>query len=113
MRWVVGGHAVARQTASASQMRRFETECLATDNKIAALADLSGIWIDRVDDCRSPKTVVLDKDSSVRPTYGDQEGTAYNDHFGCTCYHPLFLFNHMGDLERCTLRPDNVHSADG
>ena len=52
-------------------------------------------------------------DSSVRPTYGDQEGTAYNGHFGCTCYHPLFLFNQFGDLERCRLRPGNVHSADG
>ncbi len=42
----------------------------------------------------------------------DQEGTAYNGHFGCTCYHPLFLFNQFGDLERCSLRPGNVHSAD-
>jgi len=45
--------------------------------------------------------------------HGDQEGTAYNGHFGCSCYHPLFLFNHMGDLERSRLRPGNVHSADG
>ena len=50
-------------------------------------------------------------DSSVSPTYGDQEGTAYNGHFGCTCYHPLFVFNQFGDLERCALRPGNVHSA--
>jgi hypothetical protein len=25
----------------------------------------------------------------------------------------LFLFNQFGDLERCALRPGNVHSADG
>ena len=30
---------------------------------------------------------------------------------GCTCYHPLFVFNQFGDLERCALRPGNVHSA--
>ena len=113
MRWIVGGRAVAKQAASASQMGRFETEFLATDDNIAALADLSGVWIDQVHDRKSPKDVVLDMDSSVSPTYGDQEGTAYNGHFGCTCYHPLFLFNHMGDLERCRLRPGNVHSADG
>lgn len=113
MRWVLGGHAVAKQAASASQMGRFETEFLGTDDNLAALAALSGAWIDRVHDRRPPKTVVLDMDSSVSPTYGDQEGTAYNGHFGCTCYHPLFLFNHMGDLERCRLRPGNVHSADG
>mgnify|MGYP000303612465 FL=1 len=26
---------------------------------------------------------------------------------------PAFLFNQFGDLERCSLRPGNVHSADG
>jgi hypothetical protein len=31
--------------------------------------------------------IILDLDSSVSPTHGDQEGTAYNGHFGCTCYH--------------------------
>lgn len=113
MRWVVGGHAVVKQAASASQMGRFETEFLGADDNLAALAALSGAWIERVHDRRPPKAVVLDMDSSVSPTYGDQEGTAYNGHFGCTCYHPLFLFNHMGDLERCRLRPGNVHSADG
>ena len=44
---------------------------------------------------------MLDMDSSVSPTFG-QEGTAYNGHFGCTCYHPLFVFNQFGDLgARC------------
>ena len=52
-------------------------------------------------------------DSSESPTYGEQEGSAYNGHFACTCYHPLFVFNQFGDVERCTLRPGNVHSADG
>ena len=48
-----------------------------------------------------------------RPTYGEQEGSAYNGHFGYTCYHPLFVFNQFGDLERSALRSGNVHSADG
>jgi DDE family transposase len=34
-------------------------------------------------------------------------------HYACTCYHPLFVFNQFGDLERCALRAGNVHSADG
>ena len=62
---------------------------------------------------RPVKGIVLDMDSSVSPTFGEQEGTAYNGHFGCTCYHPLFVFNQFGDLERCALRPGNVHSAEG
>ena len=56
--------------------------------------------------------IILDMDSSVSPTHGDQQGSAYNGHFGCTCYHPLFCFNQFGDLERAMLRPGNVFSAD-
>ena len=112
MRWIVGGHAVTKQAASTSQMGRFETEVLATDANVEALADMNGVWIDRVHDCHPPTEIILDMDSSVSPTHGDQEGTAYNGHFGCTCYHPLFLFNQFGDVERCSLRPGNVHSAD-
>ena len=113
MRWIVGGEAVERHAASTSQMGRFETEQLASDDNFAALTALPGAWIDKVHDCRPPKMIILDMDSSVSPTYGDQDGSAYNGHFGCTCYHPLFLFNQFGDLERCVLRPSNVHSADG
>ncbi|MBM3515714.1 MAG: IS1380 family transposase [Alphaproteobacteria bacterium] len=113
MRWIVGGKAVEGGAASTSQMGRFETELLATDDNLAALADLPGVWIDRVHARKPPKAIVLDMDSSESPTYGEQEGTAYNGHFGCTCYHPLFVFNQFGDLERCALRPGNVHSADG
>jgi hypothetical protein len=113
MRWIVGGRAATKQAASTSQMGRFETEWLANDENFTVLADLSGQWIDRVHSRHPPKGIVLDIDSSVSPTYGDQEGTAYNGHFTCTCYHPLFVFNQFGDLERCALRPGNVHSADG
>ena len=113
MRWIVGGHAVTKQAASTSQMGRFETELLASDENFAALNDLSGVWIDKVHDRRPPKMIILDMDSSVSPTHGEQEGTAYNGHFGCSCYHPLFVFNQFGDLERCALRSGNVHSAGG
>ncbi|HKJ61286.1 MAG TPA: IS1380 family transposase [Hyphomicrobiales bacterium] len=113
MRWIVGGHAVTKQAASASQIGRFETQWLATSKNFAALAKLSGRWIDQIHARRPPKIIVLDMDSSVSPTYGEQEGTAYNGHFGCTCYHPLFVFNQFGDLECCSLRSGNVHSADG
>jgi hypothetical protein len=113
MRQIIGGRAVEDQAASASQMGRFETEVLTTPDNLAALADMPGRWIDRVH-ARAPlKWITLDMDSSVSPTHGDQEGTAWNGHFGCTCYHPLFLFNQHGQLERCKLRPGNVHSADG
>ena len=113
MCWVVGDRAITGSAASASQMGRFETKWLSRAENLAALADLPGQWIDKVHQRRPPKTIVLDMDSSESPTYGDQEGGAYNGHFGCTCYHPLFVFNQLGDVERCALRPGNVHSADG
>jgi hypothetical protein len=113
MRQVVGGRAVDAKAASASQMGRFETEVLAKTDNRAALAEMSGHWIDRVHSATPPKWITLDMDSSVSPTHGAQEGTAWNGHFGCMCYHPLFVFNQFGHLERCALRPGNVHSADG
>ena len=82
------------------------------DNR-AALADLNGQWIDRFHDRGGLEFIVLDMDSSVSPTHGDQEGSAWNGHFDCNCYHPNFLFNQFGMLERCALRNGNVHSADG
>ena len=51
-------------------------------------------------------------DSSESPVHGQQEGAAYNGHFECVCYHPLFLFNQFGDCEAAKLRSGNVPSAD-
>jgi len=112
MRAIVGREGLDREAASSSQMGRFETEWLANEDNLKALADLCGAWIDRVHDRKPPDGIILDMDSSVSPTYGAQEGTAYNGHFGCNCYHPLFLFNQFGDLERSLLRPGNAHSAE-
>jgi DDE family transposase len=113
MRWVVGDRAINGSAASASQMGRFETKWLSRPENLTALIDLPGQWIDKLRRRRGPKTIILDMDSSESPTYGEQEGSAYNGHFACTCYHPLFVFNQFGDVERCALRPGNVQSADG
>jgi hypothetical protein len=113
MRWIVGGKAAQGRAASPSQMGRFETQWLAAPANLSALADLSGQWIDLVHGRRPPRGIVLDMDSSVSPTHGAQEMSVWNGHYACTCYHPLFVFNQFGDLERSALRPGNVHSADG
>ena len=112
MRQVVGGRAKDRQGASTSQMGRFETEILTAKKNLKALMDLSGMWIDRVHERCALDKLILDLDSSVSETYGRQEGSAYNGHFVCTCYHPLFCFNHLGDLEWVLLRNGNAASAD-
>ena len=112
MRWIVGSIASHGHAASPSQMCRFETQWLAAAENLSALADLSGKWIDLVHGRRPPRGIVLDMDSSVSPTHGEQEMSVWNGHYACTCYHPLFVFNQFGDLERCALRVGNVHSAD-
>jgi hypothetical protein len=112
MRHVVGGRAKWRNAASRSHMGRFETEVLTDPEHVNTLTELSGKWINRVRERKPIRELILDLDSSVSETYGAQEGTAYNGHFGCTCYHPLFCFNQFGDLERALLREGNVHSAD-
>jgi hypothetical protein len=111
MRFVVGGRATERNAASISQMGRFETEVLTQPENLAALTNLSGKWIDRLRERRPMRELILDMDSSVSETHGQQEGSAYNGHFDCTCYHPLFCFNQFGDVEQAMLREGNVHSA--
>jgi hypothetical protein len=112
MRRIVGGRATEKTAASTSQVGRFETQVLTEPDNLAQLMDLSGCWIDQVRRRKRMPEVILDLDSSVSPTHGQQEGTAYNGHFECTCYHPLFCFNQFGDLERALLREGQVHSAD-
>ena len=112
MRHVVGGRAKRKQAASTSQMGRFETEVLTQSKNLPVLMDLSGTWIDTVRQRKPVHEIILDMDRSVSETYGEQEGSAYNGHFACTCYHPLFCFNQFGDLERALLREGNVSSAD-
>jgi hypothetical protein len=111
MRHVVGGRATEHTAASTSQMGRFETEVLTQPRNLKALTKLSGKWIDRLRERQPMRELILDMDSSVSETYGEQEGTAYNGHFACTCYHPLFCFNQFGDVEQSLLREGNVHSA--
>jgi hypothetical protein len=111
MRYVVGGRACERNAASTSQMGRFETEVLTQKDNLAMLAKLPGMWIDRLRKQRPMRELLLDMDSSVSETHGEQEGSAFNGHFGCTCYHPLFCFNQFGDVEGVMLREGNVHSA--
>ena len=112
MRQVVGERAKDKTAGSVSQMGRFETEILTQPQNLKVLMNQPGQWVDKVHQRKPIKEIILDMDSSDSPTFGRQEGSAYNGHFGYTCYHPLFLFNQFGDLERTLLRNGNVYSSD-
>jgi septal ring factor EnvC (AmiA/AmiB activator) len=83
MRHVVGGRAAMadKRAASTSEVGRVETEILNTSSNLKKLMDLSGKRIDKVHQRKPPKELILDLDSSVNETCGQQEGSAYNGHF--------------------------------
>jgi hypothetical protein len=94
-----------RGAALTSRLQSFETEMLAEEGNLAALARINRELIGRVEAIDSPERVVLDMDSTEIPVYGEQEQSAYNGHFESTCYHPLLLFNREGDCLAAKLRP--------
>ena len=112
MRAIAGKKKVKKNAASTNTMGRFETEMLTMQENLGALSEINGRWVQRAINKTSYRRIILDMDSSVSPVHGDQQGSAYNGHFGCTCFHPLFCFNQFGDCEGAMLRPGNVHSAE-
>ena len=113
MRVIVGWQGSERKGASTSEMGRFETETLTQEDNLKGLALMNPQWVELAMAHTPHRRVILDMDSSESPVHGQQEGAAYNGHFECVCYHPLFLFNQFGDCEGATLRSGNVSSADG
>ena len=113
MQAVVGRRALEKQAASTNTLSRFETEILVAEENLRGLRQLNAEWIDRAMVRTCHQRIILNMDSSESPVYGDQEEAAYNGHFGCVCYHPLFCFNQFGDCEGAMLRPGNVHSVHG
>ena len=111
MRVIVGRRGPERKAASTNTMSRFETEVLTEKENPEGLARMNAQWVDGAMANTPHRRVILDMDSSESPVHGEQEGAAYNGHFGCVCYHPIFVFNQFGDCEGAMLRPGNVHSA--
>lgn len=112
MRAITGKKNVKKNAASTNSMGRFETEMLTLKENHGALGGINGRWVERAMANTKHRRVILDADSSESKVFGEQEGSAYNGHFGCVCYHPSFCFNNFGDCEGAMLRPGNVHSAD-
>jgi hypothetical protein len=81
---LVGGRARDHTAASTSEIARFETEALSSPTNLNRLLDLSGRRLDRAHRHRKLTTLVMDMDGSVSETYGQQQGSAYHGHFGCT-----------------------------
>ncbi len=104
-----------RETSVAltSTLHWFETDVLAEELNYQGLARLNTDLVQHKAARQLTQRLILDIDSSESPVHGGQEESAYNGHFESVCYHPLFVFNQDGDCLAATLRPGNVHSADG
>jgi hypothetical protein len=112
MRVVVSRRASNRQAAARSEMGRFETEMLTTEENQSALSRLNSLWVSSAMSNTRTRRIILDMDSSESRVHGCQEGARYNGHFECVCFHPIFCFNQYGDCEGAMLREGNVSSAD-
>jgi hypothetical protein len=61
-----------------------------------------------------PQRVLLDLDSTLLPTYGKQEGEAFNYHYSAHGYHPLVCYDGLtGDLLKIELRKGSSYSSTG
>ena len=96
MRVVVGWQGSERKAASTSEIGRFETETLTEEKNLKGLAQMNSQWVERAMAHTQHRRVILDMDSSESPVHGQQEGAAYNGHFECVCYHPLFCSTSSG-----------------
>jgi len=60
----------------------------------------------------SKKEIILDLDSTLFETFGQQEETSYNYHYNSKGYHPLMLFDGVnGDLMKVELRNGKVYTS--
>lgn len=63
-------------------------------------------------DLKAPEEIILDVDSTNSATYGDQQGSAYNPHYGENGYHPIVMFDGVtGDCLKASLRSGNVYTS--
>ena len=99
--------------AQTSTLHWFETEVLAEDRNHHGLARLNTALVQHEAARPLARRLIMDIDSSESPVHEAQEQSAYNGHFESVCYHPLFVFNQHGDCLAATLRPGNIHSANG
>ena len=63
---------------------------------------------------KKPQLLLLDLDSTLLDTYGQQEGEGFNFHYHSHGYHPLVCYDGMtGDLLRIALRNGTDYSSTG
>lgn len=105
---VVETEALASQPSLSRLFQRFDNKSLEQLNQ--ANQEL----LDKIHQYRDAKSIILDLDSTHADTYGDQEDTAFNAHYGTIGFHPLVCFDGVtGDFIKAKLRPGNKYTSNG
>ncbi len=105
---IIGTDALASQPTLSRFFRRFDAK------SIEQLNQANQELLDNVHRFRESKSLLIDLDSTHSDTYGNQESSAYNAHYGTIGFHPLVAFDGgTGDFLKAKLRPGNVYTSNG
>lgn len=84
------------------------------DTTLNQFAKIARILRHRIYSVEKPEQILLDLDSTLCPTYGKQEGSAFNYHYQAEGYHPLLCFDGLtGDLLKAELRNGSMYCSKG
>lgn len=98
--------------ASQSSISRFYDRVVV--ETILTLQVLNQDLIDKASLVRNDINMIIDLDSTHSDTFGHQEQTAYNAHYGTNGYHPLVAFDGLtGDFLKAKLRSGNQYTSNG
>jgi hypothetical protein len=102
---IIGTDALASQPSLSRFFRRFENQSM--NGLIQGNQEL----LDKMHQFRGSKTLIIDLDSTHSDTYGKQEASAYNAHYGTVGFHPLVAFDGVTcDFLKAKLRR-GIHST--
>ena len=98
--------------ASQPTLSRFHNRMDASS--LAQLQEMHRIIRRRAYSVERPEHIVFDVDTTLFPTYGTQEGEAFNYHYQAHGYHPVLCFDGMsGDLLKLELRTGAMYCSNG
>lgn len=105
---IIGTPALASQPSLSRFYTRFDKESI--DHLNQANQEL----LDKIHSFRGSEALFIDLDSTHSDTYGNQEDSSYNTHYGTMGFHPLVAFDGAtGDFLKAKLRPGNVYTSNG
>lgn len=105
---IIGIPALASQPSLSRFYPRFD------EKSIDHLNQANQELLDKIHGFRKAEALFIDLDSTHSDTYGEQESSSYNSHYGTMGFHPLVAFDGVtGDFLKAKLRPGNVYTSNG